>query len=257
MGTKIQRSQTETGLKFIYQYFILHFLLLLSLLLLSIALILNQQDLLSLSASKVYFVAAIIFLFIFIFLWFFRGVASILNGRLEFSHPHDSNVIKATLLLVIYTILFFINLSLAQGFTGGTAFVAAISAGFSSSILPQFISVLVLSIISHVLLGLALIHIIKKFISDEQKRKLNNIFVLLVFSTFTINITGLIAYYLFFKMYRDIFQEIRDGKIKPSIIAPCPNCSNDIPIESESCQYCGAKFDKKALEEIDSTLSKL
>ena len=92
MGIKESKSLTELGLKTIYKYFILHFILLLSLLLISTALSLNQENLLSLSASKFFFVITVIFLFILIFVYFIIGLKNMVNGRLEFTNTHVSSV---------------------------------------------------------------------------------------------------------------------------------------------------------------------
>ena len=251
MDIKKQKSLTETGLKYFYQFFILHFILISVLIILSEALSLTQQSILSLSASKIYFVVAILFLFVLIFIWLARGLARILNGRMEFGDPHESNVIIGTILMISFVIIYFINLSIAQGFTGGIAFVAAVSSGFDSTIIAEFISVLVLSITSNILLGLSLIYFIRNLIPKEKKAGLKIAFVLLVLGTFTFNLTTLIAYILFFKIYKDIHLNILNGKLKPAVITPCPNCSRDIAIESKICKYCGAKFEKIVSEDVD------
>lgn len=170
MSPKVSKSLTESGLKNIYQYFILHFILIFALLIASVGLSLTGQDLLSISASKFYFVVAVVFLFIMIFIWLIWGVACVLNGRREFSESHESNVVMGTILIVVFVVLYFVNLSIAQGFTGGIAFVAAASAGFSSSILLQFVVVTVLSVVSNLLLGLALIYFVRELIPEEKKR---------------------------------------------------------------------------------------
>ena len=79
-------------------------------------------------------------------------------------------------------------------------------------------------------------------------------YVLLIFGTFTINITALIAYLIFFITYRGIYQNISKGIIKTALVAPCPNCSSEIPIESQICKFCGARFEKKISDELDRSL---
>ena len=79
-------------------------------------------------------------------------------------------------------------------------------------------------------------------------------FVLLVLGTFTINITALIAYLLFFKIYQGVYLNIKQGGLKPAVIAPCPFCSSDIPIESKICKFCGAMFEQKNSNEKDISL---
>jgi len=248
MGEEEFKSFTELGLKYIYRYFILHFSLLLILLLISIAFLVTQQNLLSLSASGFFFIIAIIFLFILIFIWLIIGLRHILNGRMEFGEAHESNVILATLLIIAYLIIYFINLTIAQGFTGGAAFIAAASDGFSSSIFLQFFIVIALSVTSDLLFGFSLICLVKKLTTAKQMKKLKVAYVLLVLGTFTINITALIAYILFYKIFKDVHLNISKGLLRPSLIVPCPNCSHEIPIESHICKFCGAKFEKKANE---------
>ncbi|MGF3554612.1 MAG: hypothetical protein ACQXXF_04980 [Thermoplasmatota archaeon] len=254
MGISESRSLTETGLKYISRYLILHFSIILCLLLFSTILSFNQENLLSLSASKLFFVIAIIFLFILVFMFLVIGLKHMINGRLEFSDPHESNVILATSLLIIYMILYFINLTIAEGFTGGTAFIAAASCGFSSSVFLQFFFVVVLSVNSHILLGFSLILFVKKLATKKQIRNLRLAYLLLILGTLTINITALIAYLLFFKIYRNVYQNVSKGIIKPALVAPCPKCSYEIPIESRLCMFCGAKFEKKIPDDFDRRL---
>jgi hypothetical protein len=84
--------------------------------------------------------------------------------------------------------------------------------------------------------------------------KLKITYVLLVLGTFTLNITALIAYLLFFKIFRDIHQNISKEKLKPALVAPCPNCSCEIPIESQICMFCGARYEKKISDILDPRL---
>jgi len=255
MGDKQSKSLTEIGLKYVYKYLILHFSLLLIILLISTALSLNQQNLLTLSASKFLFVIAIFFLFILVFIFLILGLANIVNGRREFSDQHESNVLSATTLIIIYLIIYFINLTIAEGFTGGTAFLAAASSGFSLSVFPQFYLVMTLSIISHLLLGFSLIYLVKKLITKGQMMQLKLTYILLVLGTFTINITALIAYLLFYKIFKDVYLNINQGNLKPALVAPCPKCSCEIPIEARICMFCGVKFEKTISDQLDPRLN--
>lgn len=254
MGDIQSKSLTEIGLKYIYKYFILHFSLLFIILLISTILSINQENLLSLSASKFFFVIAFVFLYILVFIVLILGLANMVNGRREFSDIHESNVLVATSLIIVYLVLFFINLSIGEGFTGGTSFIAASSHGFSSSIMFQFYMVIVLSISSHLLFGFSLICLVKKLSTKGQMIQLKFAYVLLVLGTFTLNITALIAYLLFFKIFRNVYQNISEGKIKPALVAPCPKCSCEIPIEARICMFCGAKFEKNISEVLDRRL---
>ena len=254
MGVKETKSLTEIGLKYIYKYLILHFSLVLCLLIISTFLSLNQENLLDLSASKLLFVITIIFLFILIFIYFIIGIKNMINGRMEFGDLHESNVMLATTLIIIYIILYFITLTIAEGFTGGTAFIAAASHGFSLSIFFQFFFVIILSINSHLLLGFSLIYLVKNLTTKKQYRNLKIAYVLLVLGTFTVNVTALIAYLIFFKIYKDLYADIAKGNLKPALVAPCPKCSCEIPIEAQICRFCGAKFEKKVSEDLDKRL---
>ncbi len=250
MGSKDSESLTELGLRNIYRYFILALSLTLSILLLSVVLYLSQEKIPDISTSKFYFVLIIFFLFLVIFIWLIRSLAIFFNGRKEFSKQHESNVIMATLLFIAYFILFFINLLFAGGFTGGTVFIAAASTGFDTSVMLQFIIVVIFSIILYILLGLAFLYLIQELISDAQIKKLKKALVLFALSTVTFNITGLIAYVLFFIVYRDSYLSLHEGKLKPAITAPCPNCNSEIPVESLVCPHCKTEF-KSSKEEID------
>ena len=250
MGPKDSESLTELGLRYIYRYFILALSLTLSILLLSVVLYLSQEKIPDISTSKFYFVLIIFFLFLIIFIWLIRGLAIFFNGRKEFSKQHESNVIMATLLFIAYFIIFFINLLLAGGFTGGTVFIAAASTGFDTSVMLQFIIIVIFSIVLYILLGLAFLYLIQELISDVQIKKLKKAVVLFALSTVTFNITGLIAYVLFFIVYRDSYLSLHEGKLKPAVTAPCPNCNSEIPIESLVCPHCKTEF-KSSKEETD------
>lgn len=255
MGDKKFKSYTELGLKNIYKYLILHFSLVLCLFLISTFLSFNQENLLSLSSSRFFFVLTIFFLFILIFVLLIAGLKNMLNGRMEFGDQHESNVLMATSLIIVYLILYFINLIIAEGFTGGTAFVAWASSGFSSSIFLQFFFVMIISINTHLILGFSLIYLVKKLATKKQMIVLKTAYILLVLGTFTLNITALIAYLLFYKMFRNIYLNISKEKLKPALVSPCPNCSCDIPIESLICKFCGAKFEKRISDELDPRLN--
>ena len=77
---------------------------------------------------------------------------------------------------------------------------------------------------------------------------------LLVTSPFMMYITTLIAYFLFFMVYRSVYNKLKSSKIKPTDNAPCPFCNKDIPIESKECGYCGAKFQENTEVELDPRL---
>jgi len=255
MGYGKSKSLTESGIKYISQFFILISLLILAILFFSVALFLNNKNLIEFSISQVSFVGILIFLYLLTFVWLIRGLADIFNGRKEFDEAHESSVILGTILIIIYIFLFLATLAYSKGFAVGTVFIAAVSTGFSSSYLASFIGTIILSLISHILFGLALVNLILNLLPKEQKKKLWKIFYLFVASTFTFGITGLIAYVLFFRSYQEINFMLCEGKLKAAVNAPCPYCNRDIPIESKVCPYCATEFEKDAIIQVDPILS--
>ena len=51
-------------------------------------------------------------------------------------------------------------------------------------------------------------------------------------------------------VYRDSYLSLYEGKLKPAVTAPCPNCNSEIPIESQVCPLCKMEFESKK-EEVD------
>jgi len=251
MGPEDSESFTALGLRYVYRYFLLGFSITLSMLILSLMLYLNQEKILEVTPLKIYFVLTIFFLFLIIFIYFIRGIAIIFNARKEFESNHEINVIMATLLFIAFFIIFFINLSLARGFPGGAAFIAFASMGFDSSVLLVFIIVVIFSVLVYILLGFASLYLIQGLISQEGIKKLKKALILFALSTFTLNITGLIAYVLFYTVYRDTYLSLDTGKLKAVITAPCPNCNREIPIESNACPHCDTELISKQEEETD------
>lgn len=251
MGLEDSGSFTELGLKYIYRFFLLGFSITLSMLILSFMLYLNQEKIWEVTPSKIYFVLTIFFLFLIIFIYFIRGIAIIYNARKEFDPDHELNVILAILIFIAYFIIFFINLSLSRGFPGGTAIIAYASMGFDSSLLIVFIVVVIFSVLVYILLGLASLYLIKELISKQQVKKLKRALILFALSTFTLNITGLIAYVLFYTVSRDAYSLINKGKLKAVITAPCPGCNREIPIESMICPHCSTELKSFQEEETD------
>lgn len=254
MGPTEPKSLTESGIRYICQYFILTFCFILALLLFSVTLFIGGESWLSNQGSTLTFVAVVVFIAIIILLWLIGSLANIFNGRKEFDTEHESNVILATIFLIVYVILFLIALVYSKGFTGGRAFISAASTGFSSHIFELVIT-LALSIAAHILFGFAIIYLIQKLSSEEQKKRLRTALYLLVAGNFTLNITGLIAYFMFLKVYQEVYLSFKEGKIKAAVTAPCPQCNRDISIESQACPYCGAKFDEYPPIKIDPRLT--
>jgi len=252
MGPEDSESITELGLRNVYRFFLLGFSITLSMLILSLMLYFNDEKILEVTPLKIYFVLTIFFLFLVVFIYFIRGIAIIFDNRKEFDSVHELNVILATLIFIAFFIIFFINLSLSRGFPGGSALIAYASMGFDSSLLLVFIVVVIFSLLVYILLGLASLYLIKGLISKDQLKTLKKAVVLFALSPFTLNITGLIAYVLFYIVYRDTYLLLNKGKLKAVITAPCPGCNREIPIESIVCPHCNTElFSKQEAADIE------
>jgi len=254
MGPTEPKSSTQSGIRYIYRYFILNFCFVLALLLFSVTLFIGGESWLLNQGSTLTFIGAVVFMALLILLWLIVGLAYVFNGRHEFDSEHDSNVILATILLIVYAILFLITLVYGKGFTGGRSFISAASLGFSSHIL-ELVVTLALSIASHIIFGYAMMYLVGRVSSEEQKKRLRKAFYLLVAGNFTLNITGLIAYFMYFKIFQELYLSLKEGKIKAAVTAPCPQCDRDISVESTTCPHCGAKLDEQIPIKIDPRLT--
>jgi hypothetical protein len=238
MGSEDYDTFTESGLKYSYRFFLLGFSITLSMLIVSLMLYLNQEKIWEVSSSKIFFVLTIFFLFLIVFMYFIRGISIIFNARKEFESDHELNVILAILIFIAFFIVFFINLSLSWGFTGGASIIAFASMGFDSSLMIVFIVIVIFSTLVYILLGLASTYLVQGIITEKQMKTLKKGFVLFALSTFTLNVTGLFAYVLFYSVYRDTYVSLTQGNLKASITAPCPGCNREIPIDSQVCPHC-------------------
>jgi hypothetical protein len=247
MGLEDYESFTESGLRYSYRFFLLGFSITLSMLIVSLMLYFNQEKIWEVTSTKIYFVLTIFFLFLIVFMYFIRGISVIFNARKEFETDHELNVVLAILIFIAFFIIFFINLSLSWGFTGGSSLIAFASMGFDSSLLIVFIVIVIFSTLVYILLGLASTYLVQGLITKKQQKTLKKAFVLFALSTFTLNITGLFAYVLFYSVYRDTYVSLNKGNIKAVITAPCPGCNREIPIESQVCPHCATEL---ILEEV-------
>jgi hypothetical protein len=255
MGVGESKSLTGAGIKIISQYLIINLLLIAALLLLSVGLYINYGNLIEFSNSSPTFVAIVIFLFIIIYFWLIKGLVDIFNGRKEFGKKHETSVVFGVILIITYFMVFLITLSYSKGFAAGTVLIASFSSGFSSDFIIQFIITISLSAAAHLLFGLSLLCFIIDLVSKEQRKKIWIAFSLLVLSTFTLSITGIIALILFFKSYRETYYMLEEGKLKAAETAPCPFCNRDIPIDSINCLFCNKEFKKDASIELDPRLN--
>jgi len=252
MGIKDYDSFTEIGLRYVYRYFLLGFSITLSMLILSLMLFFNNEQIWEVTPLKIYFVLTIFFLFLIVFIYFIRGIGIIFNARKEFESNHEINVILASLLFIGFFIIFFINLSLARGFTGGAALIAFATMEFDSSLLILFITVVVFSVLVYILLGFASLYLIRGLITEEKIKMLNKAIILFALSSFTLNITGLIAYAIFYTVYRDTYSSLNLGSLKAVRTAPCPYCNREIPIDSTVCPKCDTILKSKQEDETES-----
>ena len=251
MGIGESKSLTGAGIKTISQYLIINLFLVSALLLLSVGFFVNYGNLIKFSNSSPTFVAVVIILFIIIYFWLIKGLVDVFNGRKEFGKKHETSVVFGVILIIAYFMIFLITLSYSKGFAGGTVLIATFSTGFSSDFIIQFIITISLSAAAHLLFGLALLCFIIDLLSKEQRKKIWIAFCLLVLSTFTLSITGIIALILFFKSYREAFYMLEEGTLKAAETAPCPFCNRDIPIDSLNCLYCNKEFKKDASIDLD------
>jgi hypothetical protein len=242
MGSDNFESFTESGLRYSYRFFLLGFSITLSMLIVALMLYFNQEKIWEVTSSKIYFVLTIFFLFLIVFFYFIRGIAIIFNAREEFESDHELNVVLAILIFIAFFIIFFINLSLSWGFTGGSSLIAYASMGFDSSLFIVFVVIVIFSTLVYILLGLASTYLIRGLITEKQIRTLRIAFVLFALSTFTLNVSGLFAYVLFYTVYRDTYLSLNKGNLKAVITAPCPGCNREIPIESRVCPHCGTEL---------------
>ena len=255
MGYSQSKSQTESGIKYIYQCFISFFILRIAILIVSLVLVLTRNNLYEFTNSTAYYLGFILVISILILFLLVRGLADIFNGRKEFDDAHESNVILGAILLMIYFIIFIINLAHSKGLIGGSTILSVISTGFSSSVIIPFIITIAGSMISLAIFGFALTYFVKGVANQEQKERLKKALYLMILGPVTLDITTLISFVIFYRVYKDVYFFLNEGNLKAKINAPCPNCNNDISIESLQCPYCRVKFENNANYEIDSRLS--
>jgi hypothetical protein len=255
MGYSKSKSQTESGIKYIYQCFIFYFILRISILFVSLVLVLTRNNLYVFTNSTAYYLGFILVVSILILVLLIRGLADIFNGRKEFDETHESNVILGAILLMIYFIIFIINLAHSKGLIGGSTILSVISTGFSTSVIIPFIVTITASMISLAIFSLALTNFVKGVANIEQKERLKKALYLMLLGPVTLDITTLFSLVIFYRVYRDVYFFLNEGHLKAKINAPCPNCNNDISIESLQCPHCGIKFEKDANYEIDPRLS--
>jgi len=250
---------TGEGVKRLYQFFILNFCILLFQILILIILILGLSsqsffDLISAVITSTFFVAFIWIIEILIIVWLFWAFADMIIGRKEFGKQHEISVIIASALLLPSIFLYLIQLILSKGILVSVSAFYFNPTGSLGSILPQGQILFAVSVIIPILMGPALFLFIHKLALTSKKVPLIFACGLLVISPFTIYITSLIAYILFFLVYRSVYVKLRRFDFKPTETAPCPFCNEDISMESRVCPYCGTKFEEHPDMKFDMRL---
>ena len=251
MGFQEKKTQIELGIKYIYQYFILSIILNLFLTIYTFSLFIQGVNLIEFSNSNISFLFIVIFITLFTLIWLIRGLICFFNGRTEYNEQHESNIIIASILIIVYITILLINLIYSKGYLGGTALISAASAGFSSSNTIQFIINISMSTVALTIFGFALIYIIFELTHPVNKKKVWFWFYFLIVGTFTFNVSYFFGLIFTFKIYRDTYSRIHEGWIKTVKTAPCPKCGKDISIESKACPYCSLKFRYDPSLEID------
>lgn len=240
---------TEEGVKRLYQFFILNFGIILFQILLVIIVLLGAYSgylsglLYSIITSSV-FVALIWIIDALILVWLFWSFTDMVLGRKEFDKQHEISVIIASALFIPSIFLYLFQLILSKGLVVSASAFYFNPTGYAGTILVQGQLLLAISIALPIMLGPALFLFIHKLSVTTEKVPLLVACVLLATSPFTINITALIAFILFFLIYKSVYLQLQHVGPRPTLTVPCPFCNRDIPIESKVCPYCGKKFEE-------------
>ena len=246
MGTEKSKSLTESGVKYISYYLLLQFYVIFILMICSFSLFFIKE------ASN--FFLAFVFVELIIFILPIISLINLYNGRNEFGQKHSDNVTFGLILVIVYLAILLVKLILSKGLFGGSSIISLVASDFSTPFITQFIIVFSLSIVARIFFGKAFIYLISELITEDEKKDLQKNYKLLIIGPLTLEITGLIALRSFYKNYRAVYQRILEGKLKPAVTAPCPNCNRDIPIDSSVCLYCGSKFEENPDAKIDLAL---
>lgn len=242
MGFQEKKSQTELGIKYFYQYFILAIILNLFLTIYALVLFLQGVNLIEFSNSNISFLIIVVFITLFTLIWLIRGLIYFFNGRTEYNEDHESNIIIGSILAIVYITILIINLIYSKGYFGGTALISAASAGFTSSNTISFIINIAISTVTLTLFGFTIIYFIFELAHTVLKKKVWFWFYFLILGAFTFNISYFFALIYTFRIYRETFNRLHEGWIKTAATAPCPKCGKDISVESKACPYCSLQF---------------
>ena len=213
------------------------------------------------------FIASFVVGVFFTLIFFIIGIGDMINGREEISEKHSTNVIYAAvfssisvILFLFVIILFLIESSILLSFE------------WISDPLPLIIASILITamlIAFMVFLGLGLMLFVLDIISENKKFYLFISFAMLIaFPIVSILIVNLNILYclvsaivfilplvLFLICYKSVLVKLKASELKAVPLIPCPFCDHVIPVHSNSCRHCGAKFEKELEEEIDPRLN--
>ena len=251
MGQQGKKTQTELGIRYVYQYFILTIILNLIITAYALLLFIQGVNLIDYSNSNISFLFILIFITLFTILWLIRGIIYFFNGKTELNEDHESYVIIATIFIIVYITILIFNLVYSKGYIGGAAIISAISTGFSSSNTIPFIINIGISTVAYTLFGFAMVYLIFELTHPVNKKKIWLWFYFMIVGTFTFNITYFIGLIFIYKIFKETYQRIEEGWVKTSDTAPCPKCRRDVSIDAKTCPYCSLKFRYDPSLEID------
>ena len=251
MGQQGKKTQTELGIRYVYQYFILTIILNLIITAYALLLFIQGVNLIDYSNSNISFLFILIFITLFTILWLIRGIIYFFNGKTELNEDHESYVIIATIFIIVYITILIFNLVYSKGYIGGAAIISAISTGFSSSNTIPFIINIGISTVAYTLFGFAMVYLIFELTHPVNKKKIWLWFYFMIVGTFTFNITYFIGLIFIYKIFKETYQRIEEGWVKTADTAPCPKCGRDVSIDAKTCPYCSLKFRYDPSLEID------
>lgn len=259
MGFKKDRSilKTSEGLLRISKFLRYMYLMIIIQIIIGLILILGSlnegiSEVLEMIFSSVVFIAIISIIDVFILFWLFWGFLYMAQGRKEINKEHEIRVMIASAFLIPSMILFVMQIIFSKGLIiSSSAFYLVDAESSLATILVQNQFLLIISIVLPILLAFSFLFFINELLTGKDKKSSFYTWGLLILSPFTLNITALYAYLKLYNIYHLLHKKLLEANLKPTDRAPCPFCNQEIPIDSQICQYCNAKFEKHEETEID------
>ena len=246
---------TAEGIKKLYQFFILNFCIYLFQIVIIVVILLGFSTGLSgiifSVISSTFFVALIWILEILIILWLFWAFTDLVIGRKEFDKHYEIMVIIASAFLIPSIFLYLIQLILSKGLAVSAAAFYFNPSGNLAELLPQGSLLLAISVVLPIMMGISLFLFVYRFSDQTEKVPLLFACGLLVTSPFTMYVTALISYFLFFAVYRSVYHRLLSTDYRRVEKVPCPFCNKEIPMESNLCPYCNTEFKQNKDAELD------